>query len=550
MRPLRAIVLVALLALATGGGLAAALNLRAGSAPAPRSSLHVIGPAPSAQRITFVLLLRLPGAAQLKAALAAIENPRSPRFRQFIDPRAFGARFGISTKQLRVLEQAARASGLQVGTSYPQRTELGVSGTVGTVERLLRVRIVTYGDGAGHRFHAPVGSPVVPAEFARSVDGVSGLDTRPHLHPHDVPMGGLTPPLALTAYDIAALHDAGFSGQGKTIAVVSFSAFDPSDPAHYASSYGLSGPTPQAIPVDGGTTDMSGQDEANLDIEVIRAVAPQAQVLVYEAPQTTSAYADTINRIVADRRAQIISSSWGQCELDVDPAERAADSRALTAAVASGVSMFVASGDQGAYDCQSDDLADHRLSVDWPASSAYTIAVGGTRLYITPDGSYQHEAAWEDQLSDGGGGGGFSTGDARPAWQAGPGVLDSYSNGRRQLPDVSANADPGTPWAFYTQGQSAEVGGTSAATPFWAASMLLIEQYAATQHVGALGFVDPILYALAASPRPYPAFHDVTVGANRFYQAGPGWNPATGLGSPDVYNLARDMVAYLRAHRR
>jgi subtilase family serine protease len=93
-----------------------------------------------------------------------------------------------------------------------------------------------------------------------------------------------------------------------------------------------------------------------------------------------------------------------------------------------------------------------------------------------------------------------------------------------------------------------EAGGTSAATPFWAASMLLIQQYANSHHAGRIGFADPILYALAKGGQPYPPFHDVTTGSNRYYGAHAGWDPATGLGSPNVYNLARDVVAYLQHH--
>jgi kumamolisin len=263
---------------------------------------------------------------------------------------------------------------------------------------------------------------------------------------------------------------------------------------------------------------------------------------------TTSAYADVINRIIADGKAQIISSSWGQCERNLFGSQRLNDSRALTAAAGAGVSMFVASGDSGAYDCQASNFSDHRLTVDWPSASAYAISVGGTRLSVGQDGSYVGEAAWDDQLSNGGGGGGFSVGDARPTWQNAPGVLTSLSTGRRQVPDVSADADPGTPWAVWVRQGAGQVGGTSAAAPFWAASMLLIQQYAAAHGVQRLGFVDPILYALArANTQPSP-FHDVTRGTNRYYQARPGWDPASGLGSPDVGLLAQDMVAYLRAH--
>ncbi len=103
---------------------------------------------------------------------------------------------------------------------------------------------------------------------------------------------------------------------------------------------------------------------------------------------------------------------------------------------------------------------------------------------------------------------------------------------------------------MYSSGRSIEAGGTSAAAPFWAAAMLLVEQYAARHGVSRVSFLAPLLYRLAASPQRWPAFHDIRFGSNRYYAGGPGWDPATGLGSPDVYNLARDLVAALRRHHR
>jgi subtilase family serine protease len=510
--------------------------------------VRALGPASAGEQVRFTFLLRLPGAARMKQALAAEQDPHSPQFGHLIDPRSFGRRFGISAVSLARVEAVLRAGGVQVTASYPQRTALAVLGTVATVRRMLGVRIEQYGDSQGRRWHAPVGSPIVPAALSAFVSGVTGLDTRPKWHAQNVPMGGLTPETVPAAYDSAPLKSRGISGYGLRIAVISFSDYNHGDPAAFAARFGLTGPEAQIISVDGGTTDTSGARESNLDIDVIRAVAPQAQILFYEVPQSSSSYTDVINRIVADHSANIISSSWGQCELGLDPSQRAGDSLAISAAEAAGISMFVASGDAGAYDCQEGDLTDHRLSVDWPASSAGAIAVGGTRLDLHADGTYAGEGGWEDILSGRGGGGGVTTGDARPSWQAGPGVHNSYSNGRRQVPDVSADADPGTGWMTYSNASYGQAGGTSAAAPFWASSMLLVQQYAATQGVSKLGYVNPILYALAASRQPFPPFHDVTLGGNRYFQTTPGWDPATGLGSPDVYNLARDMDAYVRVH--
>jgi kumamolisin len=545
----RALALIAAIAAAAAGaGIAIGSAGSDGGAGAAVPALRYVGRAPAGARVTFTLALRLPGSRGLSSALRAIEDPRSASFHHFIGPRAFGSRFGLAPAALDRLERALRRDGLRIAADYPQRTGLRVSATVGAVQRLFSSRIGVWEDTAGHRYHAPAGPVTVPAALAREIDAVTGLDSRPRWIAHDVPSGGLSPARAATAYDISSLRQAGFDGHGLKIAVISFSAFDPRDPAGFVSRYRIAGPAPRVIPVDGGNRDTSGGAEADLDIEVIRAIAPNAQILFYEVPPTTSAYTDVVNRIVADHQAQIISTSWGECERQVPPAERVSDTQAFSAAVAAGISMFASSGDSGAYDCQRSSFGDHRLTVDWPASSASAIAVGGTRLSVARDGTYAGESAWEDQLSDAGGGGGLSTGDRRPSWQSGPGVQTSRSTGRRQVPDVSADADPGTPWSVYVKRRARQVGGTSAAAPFWAASMVLIQQYATANGIRRLGFLDPILYALARSHQPLPPFHDVTRGANRYYRAGPGWDPATGLGSPDVANLARDIVAYLTAH--
>src|SRR5205823_2863997 len=134
----------------------------------------------------------------------------------------------------------------------------------------------------------------------------------------------------------------------------------------------------------------------------------------------------------------------------------------------------------------------------------------------------------------------------RPDWQRAPGVQNQYSTGARQVPDVAASGDTDSGWMIVVQRNKEQWGGTSAATPFWAASMLLTRQFAQRHGVARLGFLAPALYRLARTPQPYPPFHDITRGANRFYEATPGWDYSTGLGSPDVYNLARDLVAALR----
>jgi subtilase family serine protease len=552
-RPRASALAALLLVLVLGGGAAAVAVLTgpasahggnaAGSANGVRSTGRLRATAP----VSFTLLLRTAHGRRLQRTLNAAENPRSPRFRSFIDARSFGARFGLSHAALAQLTAALGRDGLTVAAGYPQRTALTVRGTAGSVGRLLGVRFGTYADATGDRWHAPVGRARLPARLHRYVSGLAGLSSRPVFHPADgVPLGGLTPTTAADAYDIAALHSAGFLGQGMKIAIVSFSDYDRGDPSVFEQHYGLGGPAPQVISVDGGADSDAGADEANLDIDVVKMIAPDAQILFYEAPASASSYSDVINRIVADHQVSIISSSWGICELQSNRSMISATEQALKAATAAGISMFVASGDSGAYDCQRSNLADHQLTVDSPAASAYAVAVGGTRLNMSPSGAYESESGWDDPLSASGGGGGYTTIDPRPSWQSGPGVNTSVD--KRGVPDVSADAAPGTGWSTYNAGNLGEAGGTSAATPFWAASMLLVQQYANSHHAGRIGFADPILYALAKGGQPYPPFHDVTTGSNRHYAAHAGWDPATGLGSPNVFNLARDVVAYLQHH--
>ena len=518
-----------------------------GSRDTAGRGLRRIGPVPPGRVLTATLLLRQPGARRLDTAVTAMENPAAAGFDAVLTPVQIGHRFGLGATPLRALDRALRARGIAPLSLDATRTSLRVRGTAAALERLLGLQLTDYVDASAARVRLATGRVTPPAGATRVITGATGLDTRPLWRPADVPLGGVSPAAAIAAYDIAPLRAAGLDGQGQTVAIVSFTGYDPADLAAFDRRFGITGPAPSIVPVDGGSYSTSG--EAALDVELVRAIAPAARIIVYEAPLQGGQYSDLLRRIVDDHRATTVSSSWGSCELGVPGSERQADARLLRAGVASGMSFFVASGDQGAYDCQSDDPADHRLSVDWPAASQDAIAVGGTRLALTPSLGYGAETAWTEQLGGLGGGGGVSRYDPRPSWQTGPGVLGPASDGHRQLPDVSADADQGTGWAIEAGGPQ-EVGGTSAAAPFWAGAMALIRQYAAAHGVPRLTNPDPAFYALAAAGgRPAP-FHDVTAGANRYWRAAPGWDPATGLGSPDVAVLARRLTAYVRAHLR
>ena len=214
------------------------------------------------------------------------------------------------------------------------------------------------------------------------------------------------------------------------------------------------------------------------------------------------------------------------------------------------INVFVSSGDHGVFDCHepNSDNPTWDVTVDYPSSSADAISVGGTFLERTASGAYLDEAAWENPLVNWGSGGGNDPLEARPDWQQGPGVQNAFSDGHRQLPDVAAPSDGKFIWPIVVDGKEELVGGTSASSPFWAGVGALFAQLAQRAGVKDLGMLNKAFYAVAADNKPNVLFHDIVRGGNLGYDATPGWDYATGLGSPIADRLGATIVRYLRAH--
>ncbi len=518
------------------------------------------GPTDPNQLIRFEVALRLPGRAGLDAYLKAIADPSSPDYRGHLTAQAFAARFGLPDSAIDSVKAWLTSAHLDVVGQDLGRTYLGVSGRAADVENLLGIQLVDLVDPVAGRYHVPEGDPRIAASVADSVAGIAGLDTTPRIRPMfvppltaDVPDGGMTPTDAAIAYDIAPLHDAGFHGEGQTIAVVSFDSFLASDVAAFDQQVGITSKPVERRPVPDGYKPVvgDGTDEVNLDIDIVRAIAPAATIIDYETDPNES-FATALSAILDDGRANIVTNSWGGCEIDWPKAERDLIDTQLDRAVAQGISIFAASGDSGAFSCAHQrDVNDDRLSALYPSVSPDVISVGGTFLWVREDGTYLREAAWEESLGNAGTGGGPSKDYPRPTWQVAAGL--DPSGDFRETPDVAgpADADSGLIFAHTPKGDTEPVfeptSGTSAATPFWAASMLLVQQLAAQQGLGPLPSLGPLLYQIAASPTSPPAFHDVTLAGNLHDSAGPGWDAATGLGSPDVTALAAAIVESLQA---
>jgi hypothetical protein len=300
----------------------------------------------------------------------------------------------------------------------------------------------------------------------------------------------------------------------------------------------------QSVAVDGGATVGDGTSEATYDIEQVMATAPGASILVYESTNDVQGLLDVYTRIVNDDRAAVVSTSWGLCEALNDPTLMHAENTLFEQAAVQGQTVVAASGDSGSEDCYAVDQ-DRTLQVDDPASQPYVTGVGGTSLSsLNP----RVESVWN---SDGGaGGGGISSVFPMPSWQQSAVTSDSSgapcgarSGYCRQVPDVSASADPAHGYAGYcTAGDCSgsgwrSTGGTSLAAPLWASIVALADQVCPTNHRA--GFINPILYTSGAT-----AVNDVTVGSNDLlganagsFQARTGYDMATGLGSPSASAL-------------
>jgi kumamolisin len=276
-----------------------------------------------------------------------------------------------------------------------------------------------------------------------------------------------------------------------------------------------------------------------LDIEVAGSVAPGASIAVYFSHFTERGWVDAVTTAVHDsqRKPSVLSISWGFAEgQDIwSAAAIQAVNEAFQAGAAMGVTICCAAGDDGSRD----QVNDGGAHVDFPASSAYVLACGGTTLQSSGN-SIASETVWNDGPDGGSTGGGISDVIALPAWQANANIPPSVNPGHRAgrgVPDVAGNADPETGYQVLADGQSGVVGGTSAVAPLWAGLIARINQLLGTP----VGFLNPLLYSQVSNAK---AFHDITKGNNDItgdiggYPAGPGWDACTGLGSPDGLALA------------
>ena len=406
-----------------------------------------------------------------------------------------------------------------------------------------------------------------------------------------VQFGGLTDDQIANAYGAFGLYGANDVGAGQHIAVFELEPFATSDiQAFDACYFGNTAATTMlsrltTIPVDGGQPAGPGSGESLLDIEDVAGLAPGANIDVYEAPNTTYGAIDEYAAIVNNDTASIVSSSWGLCEQAVEqgePGVMEAENLLFQQAAAQGQSIFASAGDSGSDDCNAFYLTSPVtpvLSQDDPASQPYVVGVGGTTIDEPSQPATEH--VWNDGVLWGAGGGGISQAWPMPAWQLSSLVPGSHDAATiqaantfeandlgqpgyafcltdnpaganqaacREVPDVSAEADEFTGGITVYGGSIGgwqTFGGTSSATPIWAALLAVTNASAACQSnittANGVGFVSPLLYSVASSPTAYAAsFNDIksgnndTFGSSQLFAATTGYDMASGLGSPQL----------------
>lgn len=435
---------------------------------------------------------------------------------------------------LDVVERFAHHAHLTVVDSNPRKRRVILTGSASDISKAFGTKLARYkSKQTGTTFRCRTGMLTVPEELHGMVVAVLGLDNRPVAKPH-FRKKKAAQATSFTPIQVATLYNfpKDVFGAGQTIAIVELGGgYQTTDLTTYFGNLKVPVPKVTAVSVDGGknTPGSDADGEVLLDIEIAGAIAYQANIAVYFAPNTDQGFVDAITDAVHDtaRKPSVISISWGAPEDSWTEQARTAMNAALEDAAALGITVTVASGDSGSTDGETDG----NLHVDFPASSPYALACGGTTLYGSGS-KISSEIVWNEAANKNGAtGGGVSALFALPTYQKSASVPPAPQSNfvGRGVPDVSGDADPSTGYQVRVNGKDQVYGGTSAVAPLWAALIALLNQ-----KLGApVGFLNPKLYGLQPA-----TLRDITSGNNDDgghgnYNARAGWDPCTGLGSPN-----------------
>jgi len=518
-----------------------------------------------------------------------IHDPDSPYYHDFRSISEIAEEFGADDSVIDSVREYLREQGISLETDITGGFLFGQA-TVRQLNRLFSTELYLYKLDKD-TFIAPLTSPTLPSGLKGLVTEVLGLSTEPSLW--EVPGSGsseaesvdtkavietpgsptvtgtregcedalkkkgFTPNQIRTAYGIDELHQQGYQGEGITMALVEGSRFDQSSIDAFTSCFGISDPVlPNVVQLGSGTLKRAG--EPFLDIETILTIAPHLSGL-YVFQTELESLADWVVLFASPLNpgntggvpVRILSASIGNCEIKWGHTPIHMLEYVFMSAAASGVHTFVSAGDSGSSTCYHHDKTTRTRSVEYPASSLYVTGVGGTNLALHNDNTIKGEGVWNDKEFPppynkklGAGGGGKSKFLKRPSWQVGTHISGSM----RTTPDVAFFADPNPGYVINESPKGwRDDGGTSAATPFFAASMALVLQ-AAEENDVTLDLTYIMIYRLANSDAYPVTFQDIVIGNNDLFDvgcctAGPGYDMASGWGSLNIGSLLQDLLS-------
>ncbi|WP_109124066.1 S53 family peptidase [Dyella sp. C11] len=622
-------------------GGATSVAMAAGSSPTD------LGPSNTSQKVNVTLVLGLRNQAGLESFISSTVTQGSPSYHRFLTTDQFADQYGASASDIAKVQAFIKQQGLTQVELLPNHIAIKVSGTIGQFNQAFQTSIHDYRNADGTTFHRPNAKPTLPSSLSGTLVVASGLSSEAKFHSNRMsaiepiaststassastmsPMAKTTAAAAPAAsctgnatatctpgaftvgdvanrYNINPLYKAGVNGKGSTIGIATLADFLPADAYTYWSTIGLA-VKPNRITqvhVDGGGP-LSGPDgsgETSLDVEQSGGLAPWADIIVYDAPNTDAGFFDVFNQSISDNKVDSLSVSWGEPEILYFPQteggedftdELRAFHQVFMEAAAQGISMFATAGDSGAYDTVRDfggslsDPVPPPLTADAPGSDPYITTAGGTTVPFSysfrggPTQSIKQESVWGWDyiqtyfqkylgLSVGvfsvGGGGGVSVFWPLPLYQAfTPGIKKSEKNQTwlfpeygidytlpanfkgRNLPDISLNADPESGYSFVSSldgpGLLTGEGGTSFVAPQLNGISALLKQ--ATH--GRQGFWNPQIYPLQNifGYGPFSPFNDIKAGDNWFYKGVSGYEPGAGLGTLNVTNLALFLTVF------
>ena len=477
-----------------------------------------------------------------------------------VSPAELARRYGADPRDLKLVDDVLGRLGLRVTSADAASRLVRVEGEPATLAHVFGTELAMF-EGEDPFVPAPVrywrheGELRLPAELDGVVLSVSGLDTQPIARPEFRTLEG-RPQIVYTPLELGRLYTfpAGTDGSGQILAIISLGgSCRPSDFETYFAELGVEHPQISHLGVDGveftppdftppeftppevdpaGSMPSRFDLEITLDLQIAGALAPGARIVNYVAVNTGPGILAALQAAVhAAEVPTVISLSWGSPEITYSGQLGSAMNELLADAAALGITVCAASGDTGS----NSGMHDGGSHVNFPASSPYVLACGGTTLLADPVTNTIHSETTWNAGSGAATGGGVSGIFDLPPWQQSAGVPPRFGTHEtgRGLPDVAANADGNTGYQIMLHGVARCVGGTSAATPLWAALICRLAQALGRP----IGLLQPLIYQDLTADAVTAGFRDVVQGDNGAYAARPGWDANTGLGSPHGENL-------------